>query len=898
MRNFFMILVISVLLISTEAVFAQKENYNWDLGTNYVLNFDTPDGEPVILNQSIMPAHFGISSISSPDGKLLLSCNGTYAFTYVNEPKMLKTKDGRFKLYSGHGVFDWENYDSASVATQGTIILKQPGDNSNYYIFTNDNNFHYYHDGEYFPIKNMGLNYSIVDLSLENGSGQITEINQRLGDFRTTGQMIAVRHGNGKDIWVLATEDSSTNIHSYLLTENGIENKSVISATQSLTQWTLVGQMKADMNGTKIAISRFNDYKDFYRGIKIGQLELCNFDNVTGTVESVLSLDIGNPYNIRFGVEFSPNGKLLYLISYPHWYWWHDWHEEFDQYKIELLQIDISQMTIGYIRNHTISFPNFGGFSMQLAPNGKIYVNGLNRVFAINKPNLVGEECDISDSIIYLMATSRRYGLPSILIDKFNFKINPVQNSFCEGQQIILTANPNPDNPNNQYVWTAPNGTTYNGKTVYIDDAKMTDAGIYKVSMDVNSTLVYDSVAIDIIDKPKADIMTEGIFCTELKLLCSETKNGYDYLWSTGETTPIITVKEAGIYELIVKNEYGCADTADIEVYKYESEIEFDKEKLIFDELCVGETQERKINLKLVSGDEFRISSIRTNSQYFEINSSKEILKNGESAEITVTFKPQDAGKFDDELVISSSMPCEFTKSIPISASAKQVIEFSFGEHYSTAGQSLEISLFGQIKCPVPLNLTTDYEIEVAFDKEYFAPERVKFGQIISNEIVGNERVIKVKADGDFRQEKSEINVIYGRALLGKSDVSQIKIIDAKFTKEHYFAGYTNGTLKVDDCLNDIKSLKMFTPTKMAISPNPSDGELKVSIGTQEQGSFSLVVFDVQGREVFRTEFSKSDKTFKQKNFNINTQNLGNGIYTIHLTAPWTLLREQVVIIK
>jgi len=104
--------------------------------------------------------------------------------------------------------------------------------------------------------------------------------------------------------------------------------------------------------------------------------------------------------------------------------------------------------------------------------------------------------------------------------------------------------------------------------------------------------------------------------------------------------------------------------------------------------------------------------------------------------------------------------------------------------------------------------------------------------------------------------------------------------------------------LNVDGCVNDITAIKMFAPTKMSISPNPSDGELKISIGTQEQGSFSLVVFDIQGREVYRTDFTKTDKIFEQKDLNINTLNLRNGIYTIHLTAPWTLLREQVVVVR
>jgi len=360
-------------------------------------------------------------------------------------------------------------------------------------------------------------------------------------------------------------------------------------------------------------------------------------------------------------------------------------------------------------------------------------------------------------------------------------------------------------------------------------------------------------------------------------------------------------VKDAGNYKLIVKNEFGCADTSEIEIFKYDANIEFDKEKLTFDDLCVGETQTKNIEIRIKTETEFKITDVSISSNSFEIINKNALLKsykNGEIVNIEIKFKPQDAGKFDDKLVIYSSEPCENVQTIPISASSKQVLEFSFGEHYSEAGQLIEIPLFGQIKCPAPQNLTTDYEIEIAFDKEYFAAESVKYGQVISNEIIGIEKIIKVKADGSFNQSKSEINVIYGKALLGRSESSQIRINDVALSKDRYFPEHLNGSLTVDGCVNDITTIQMFTPTKMTISPNPTDGELKVSIGTQEEGSFRLVIFDVQGREVYRSEFTRNERTFEQKDYNINTQNLGNGIYTIHLTAPWTLLREQVVVVR
>jgi hypothetical protein len=485
---------------------------------------------------------------------------------------------------------------------------------------------------------------------------------------------------------------------------------------------------------------------------------------------------------------------------------------------------------------------------------------------------------------------------------------------FCAGSDIVIDYyHEKPDNPKIQteYLWSGPNNFTSTVRYPILENAKESMSGDYFVRIiTISGDGVFmgdkDTVTMRVPVHIYGDLSLE-LSASKLRLCNNDSTDIFsidsfaEYLWSTGETTPNITVKEAGIFQLIVKNEFGCADTAEIEIFKYDANIEFDKEILIFDELCVGDSQIEKLKLTINTETEFTISNISISNNSFEIinkNSFLKSYKNGEIVNIEIKFTPQDAGIFDDELVISSTEPCEFTKIIPISASAKQVLEFSFDEHYSEAGQLIEIPLFGQIKCPAPQNLTTDYEIEIAFDKEYFAPESVKFGQIISNQIIGNERVIKITSDGEFRREKSEINVIFGKALLGRSESSQIRINDVALSKDRYFPEHLNGSLTVDGCVNDITTIQMFTPTKMTISPNPSDGELKVSIGTQEEGSFSLIVFDVQGIEVFRSEFTRNDRTFEQKDYNINTQNLGNGIYTIHLTAPWTLLREQVVVVR
>lgn len=48
-----------------------------------------------------------------------------------------------------------------------------------------------------------GLYYSIVDMSLNNGLGAVVQKNVQLLSYPANDGLIAVKHGNGRDWWVL-----------------------------------------------------------------------------------------------------------------------------------------------------------------------------------------------------------------------------------------------------------------------------------------------------------------------------------------------------------------------------------------------------------------------------------------------------------------------------------------------------------------------------------------------------------------------------------------------------------------------------------------------------------------------------------------------------------------------
>jgi hypothetical protein len=49
---------------------------------------------------------------------------------------------------------------------------------------------------------------------------------------------------------------------------------------------------------------------------------------------------------------------------------------------------------------------------------------------------------------------------------------------------------------------------------------------------------------------------------------------------------------------------------------------------------------------------------------------------------------------------------------------------------------------------------------------------------------------------------------------------------------------------------------------------------------------------------MYTKEFIKSNSSFEEFELNYNTKELGSGVYSVHLTSPWHIISEQLVIEK
>ncbi|WKZ76029.1 MAG: hypothetical protein QY303_03855 [Vicingaceae bacterium] len=308
------LLTITCLLLCVKMVVGQNSQINrtnhWYFGGQAGINFTS--GTAVADTNGQLSAYAGISSISDTLGNLLMYTEGQNIWNKNHQI-----------MPNGTGLF------GLGTPVQSSIIIPKPLDDNIYYIFTCDGT-------ESMP--DEGVRYSIVDMSLNGGLGDVILKNQLL--FKPSSEQLgATMHANCTDVWIMGRELYSNNYRVYLLTENGIDtNNVVINTIGNPSPWNGLG-LKFSSNGKKMAAQ--NNWDNLNNPQNLDTLELFDFDNATGLLSNLIQL----PDTTIVGFDFSLDNNLLYVSNFN--------TEMANLYLpcfAELLQYDISSNNTGLIK--------------------------------------------------------------------------------------------------------------------------------------------------------------------------------------------------------------------------------------------------------------------------------------------------------------------------------------------------------------------------------------------------------------------------------------------------------------------------------------------------------------------------------------------------------------------
>jgi Secretion system C-terminal sorting domain len=376
------IAAIVLLWVVSTYMYAQKYDNIWVVGNNYdnpifgtiQINFNS--GNPQILfDTKDIGFNATNATICDEQGNYLFCTNGIGIFDKNYD---LMENGDSLNL----GDFFNSFYEDGYPLPQGVFIIPSPLNPKLYYIFHQKLSYNTIYgkiiSGQY---------YSIVDIQANGGLGKVLQKNIliKTGDFQVS---TAIKHGNGRDWWIILPDCHQQIYSRFLLDTTGIS---------SPIEQNIGFQQNYDAEPTATNLfspdgTKFIDY-DNRKGLSI-----FNFDRCSG----LLSNEHWLPQTFEYtggGAAISPNSRYLYTTGQKQ-----EWNgSKLFQYDLFEDDITTSKKEVSYEKSYTLASDTISGFSfMQLAPNGKIYITGGQVIsentyywHIIDQPDLEGVACNV-----------------------------------------------------------------------------------------------------------------------------------------------------------------------------------------------------------------------------------------------------------------------------------------------------------------------------------------------------------------------------------------------------------------------------------------------------------------------------------------------------------------------
>ena len=393
-------ILLIVSLILWVNLSAQNEAANWYFGQNAGIQFDNTGNLIGSIDGGQLSTLEGCTTISDTNGNLLFYTDGTLVYNRNHQ-----------LMPNGTGLFG----DPSS--TQSALVVPQPGNDTFYYIFTVDTTI-----GGGDP--DFGFNYSIVDINLDGGLGDVTSKNVNLLQDSSEKITAVLKDCASQSIWVitLASIDGTggpfNSYHAFEVSTTGI-NLTSVKSTFPFPISDARGQIKVSPDGKKFASANMGS-----------GLFLYDFDAATGIVSNQQNLSVTSFSNSPYGVEFSQNSLRLYVNSS------NDANATGPPniHQSTLTQFDLAAADIQNSQFVLDQRQLFRG-SLQLAADGKIYralsanyTTGLPFLGVIENPDAIGAAVVYTHNAVDLSPNLSTQGLPpfnnpSLTIRLISFKM-------------------------------------------------------------------------------------------------------------------------------------------------------------------------------------------------------------------------------------------------------------------------------------------------------------------------------------------------------------------------------------------------------------------------------------------------------------------------------------------
>lgn len=513
-------ILLFVLIIVPTIIFAQGEASNWYFGNSAGIRFDPVTFATTPLNDASpqFQTSEGCATISDVNGNLLL---------YVGSRSNQNNQQGNILTIwnRNHQIMpNGTDILGSSTSTQAAIVIPQPENPNRYYVFTVDGLF----PGENNPADLSGFNYSVVDMSLDGGLGDVVPAEKNLPILPRSSEKVTAVRGDGNFFWVL-THYIDT-FYAYRVDSTGFSLASEVTSqvgpvlSEAGYRSNSQGYLKVSPDGTKIAMANYSDDDDTSNGP--GNIFIFSFDPATGQVGSGGAVEEIYTGDSPYGVEFSAESRKLYatiLLSGS---------------QSTLLQYNVENPIGSIAATQTlINGPNSNSpGALQLAIDGRIYrvINGSNSLHYIENPELDGAAAGYNTAGVPI-GGSAVFGLPPFITSFFSASIN--FQGTCLGSPTDFSVNTSSTIDN--ILWDFGDGTT---STLETPSHSYTAAGTYTVTAQITSGVNTQNFTTDITisETPTANPVDD-------QLICDDNNDGFWALDLDALTTNVLNGQKQNV---------------------------------------------------------------------------------------------------------------------------------------------------------------------------------------------------------------------------------------------------------------------------------------------------------------------------------------------------------------
>ncbi len=560
MKKHIFLFLFTVLLVSAKAQHFNLYTAHWYFPNNCALDFSTYS--PIIdtnssinfVNQSYQSSAF-YSTISDDYGNLLFYSDGYFVYNRFHQ-----------QMPNGWGL------KGGGISASGDTVA---GDRY-HVIFKIPNTQQYVHVVQAYH-NDRKVYYSVIDMTLDNGKGDVLSKNNILMDSASL-HLGVVKHTYGNCNWVVLHGLNNNKFYAFPFCGIGDTIQPVISTIgldYSISTYTgyhprTVGFMKFSPDGRWLAVQ--NTKIDEYGIDTI--IQLFTFNALTGVISNPITIT-SNSYVERGGyLEFSQDCSKFYYTN----------NSSGASY---IYQYNLQAGTPANILNSKvfITIPAFTYqrkfFGMQLGIDGKIYLSKMDNysyshyLGVIHNPDSFMPACTYIDTGLYLGQNMYGYRLPyqGIVSSYLQKPMDFEHIGACVGDTVRFSLS------DSVYTVLWDFGDTANpasnGSTLYKPTHVYSQPGSYLVEAACLHYGMHDTVrkVVDIYPLTQVSLGPD-VKIDSVSSVTLDAGSGYGgYLWSTGDTSQTLTVNGSGMatgvypYSIMVTDSGVCPGYDTVLVY-------------------------------------------------------------------------------------------------------------------------------------------------------------------------------------------------------------------------------------------------------------------------------------------------------------------------------------------